>query len=216
MSNIVYPPIEDFLRSLVPQRDGRLKEMEELARAENIPIVPPETAQFLYFLTRAHRVKNVLEIGTAIGYSTIWLACGAAQQKGHVTTIEIDSRRIPQATENFARVGLDNIITVINGDALEVLTGIDDEFDMIFIDAAKNQYMDFFGECFRLLKPGGLMVADNVLFRGLVADATKAERKYQIKAKNLKEFLWLMASHPDLESTVIPIGDGLSLAVKKR
>lgn len=215
MSNIVYPQIQEFLRGLIPENEGPLKEMEEQAKRETIPIVPPETAQLLYFLSMAHKAQKILEIGTAIGYSTTWLAYGAARQGGHVTSIEIDPRRIPQAQENFNRLGIAKMITLIYGDAREVMTGMDEEFDLIFMDAAKNQYLDFFGECYRLLKPGGILVADNVLFRGLVADYEGAERKYQIKAKNLKEFLWLLSGHPNLETTVLPIGDGVSLSLKK-
>ncbi|MHB8172598.1 MAG: O-methyltransferase, partial [Thermincolia bacterium] len=166
--DITNSEVQEYIRSLLPAREGHLAEMEKDARERRIPIVSPETAAFLYIQVKAQRAKEVLEIGTAIGYSTYWLARGVEETGGRVTAVEISPGNVVEAKENWQRLGIGGQVELIEGDAVKVLPNLDRKFDFIFLDANKSRYPELFPHCYRLLKPGGVWVVDNVLFKGQV------------------------------------------------
>ncbi len=207
--------LDEYLTSLTPSRDLILREMEQEAKEDKIPIANPEVAAFLALLVKIHKSKNILEIGTATGYSTIWMARAAAFAGGKVTTIEMNHIRHRRAREYFQRAGLEKNINALLGDALEILPRLDDRFDFIFIDAAKGQYLGFFAEAYKLLAPGGILVADNVLFRGFVATGSKYPRRKRTLIVRLRNFLKLISNHPNLKTSIIPLGDGIAVCLKE-
>ncbi len=207
--------IEKYLENLLPERDGLLQEMEEAALRETIPVVTPAVGNFLAWLVRTSKAARILEIGTAIGYSTIWLARAAEVNNGHVTTIDMNLARRQEASNYFDRSGLFGRITSLAGDARKILPGLAGPFDLVFIDAAKGEYLEYFNLVQRLIKPGGMLVVDNVLFRGWVVPGAEFEPKYVRIVNSLRDFLQELNNHPDFSTSVLPLGDGLSLSIKK-
>lgn len=221
LMEIVNPLIEEFLRRVLPARDGILAELEVIAEKDKVPIIKPEVAQLLSFLVKLHKPKKILEVGTAIGYSTLWLAnamksnletSGTSEIK--LVSVEKDNQRFEEAKHNLDQEGFE-FVHLVHGDALEVLPQIEGSFDFIFIDAAKGQYLNFFDLCYPLLNLGGIMVADNVLFRGLVS-SSEVDRRYKTMIKRIKGYLDLVSNHSELETTILPIGDGVAISFKKR
>lgn len=164
MSKIVDNP-EKYFKDLIPARHELLIELEAEAERENIPIVGPLVGELLFILAAATRAQNILEIGTATGYSAIYLARGCESVDGRVITLELDRSRAASARQNFEKAGLGKRIEVREGDALNTLNELDDEFDLIFIDIEKKDYATALPDCGRLLRKGGLLVADNVAFK---------------------------------------------------
>jgi len=202
-----------YLRSLLPDRDMLLAGLEEEAEQEEIPILQPEVAQLLETLISIHQSARVLEIGTAIGYSTIRLAKAVSLRQGEVVTIELQEELRYRALENFHKASVSHLITSLGGDAREViptqLAGREKTFDLIFVDAAKGQYLEFFKLCLPLLAPGGLFVADNVLYKGWVVPGSIFPRRKKTLVVRLRHLLKLMTNHPAFNSTLLPIGDGV-------
>lgn len=216
MVSVFTPEIEAYIRNLAPERPAFMVEMEKYAVDNYVSIIPPEVAQFLTFLVRLRQARKVLEIGTAIAYSTIWLAWAVAPWDGHVTTIEINNRRVEAALKNIREAKLEDRITLLQGHAVDIIPDLQDTYDFIFIDAAKGQYQWFFEELYPRLEPGGLLVADNVLAEGKVVVPDEELRHRQKTAvRRLRDYLEMITTHPDLETTVVPLGDGIAISLKK-
>lgn len=164
MSEIVDKP-EDYFRELVPPRDELVIELEAQAEKENIPIVGPVMGELLYILAAATKAKRILELGTATGYSAIYLAKGCEPVDGIVVTLETDSDLAARARENFRQAGVSDRIEIHVANALEVLPQLQEGFDLIFLDIEKQDYVKVLPDCRRLIKKGGLLVADNVAFK---------------------------------------------------
>lgn len=210
---ITHPTIDAYLSTLVPQRSELLSRLEAEAAAEGIPIIQLPGAQTLRLLLLMHRPTSILEVGTAIGYSTIWLAQAAPQAK--VVSLELDQERIARARQNIAEAGLQERIEVIAGDAT---LGLPEHyrFDCLFIDAAKGQYQKFLDLYLPHLSEGGLVICDNVLFRGLVAEPERAEKRLRPLVDKLIRFNQGLRDHPSLETVFLPVGDGIAVSIKKR
>ena len=212
-----YPfEMEQYLESLLGERDLLLKEMEEQALKETIPVVTPTVGNFLNLLVLMGNAQAILEIGTAIGYSTIWLARAAEKTGGHVTTIDMNKDRSARALKYFERAGLQNCVTVLEGDARKILPMIDSMFDFVFIDAAKGEYLEYLNLIYPLISPGGVLVVDNVLFRGWVVPGSEFVPKYDRMVNGLREFLGDLCQNPDFTTTVLPFGDGVSVSRRGR
>ncbi|AZR73620.1 hypothetical protein BBF96_09595 [Anoxybacter fermentans] len=215
MSEFITDWLQKFLKDTVPPRDPLLKKLEEQAACEHIPIIYPEVGQFLYFLIRLQKPKSILEVGTAIGYSTIWMA-RAAGPETQIKTIEINEDRAYQAWLNFKEAGIEKQIQSIVGDAIDMIGKLDTSFDLIFLDAAKGQYLNFFKEVIDLLNPGGLIVADNVLLNGWVANHKLIpHRRMKTMVNRMTDYIKLVMNHPELTSAIVPIGDGMALSLKE-
>jgi len=214
MSGVTYDYMEQYLRGLIPSNNIIMKNLENFALENRVPIVQKETAKFLELMVTMKRPKKILELGTAIGYSAILmnLTSGGLSE---ITTIERDEKMIEIAKSNIEKYGLQNKITIIEGDCLEALENLKDEFDMIFIDAGKGHYNHFLPHCLRLLKKEGVLIADNVLFRGMVASKEIATRRKITIIKRMKSYLELVSNNDELITSVIPMGDGISVTVRK-
>lgn len=213
-NEINYPHILSFLNAVTQQAHPLLNEMEEYARKAYIPIIQRESARLLQVLCMLTKPRRILEIGTAIGYSSILLA-ETLVQPGIVDTIELDEERADEAERYIHRAGLDRTIRVLRGDAYEVLQCLQSPYDFIFLDAAKGQYMEFLPQCLRLLNPGGLLISDNILYRGIVAKEGPVEHKHRTIAVRLKAYIQALMSDESLLTSIIPIGDGMAVSIKK-
>ncbi len=213
MSKITYDYMEDYIRGLIPERTGTLKEIEDFARENGVPIVQKETGVFLEFMTSMKKPKKILELGTAVGFSSI-LMYESAGVEPDIVTIERDEKMIEMAKVNLDRFNLRDKIKIEQGDCLEVLERLDDKFDLIFMDAGKGHYNHFLPHCLRLLKDDGIIVADNVLFRGMVASQELVKRRKITIVKRMRTYLNLVTQDESLITSVIPMGDGI--AVTKR
>jgi predicted O-methyltransferase YrrM len=213
MSEITYDYMEEYIRGLISDRDGILNEIENFARENGVPIVQKETGVFLEFMTSMKKPKRILELGTAIGFSSI-LMYQAAGTEPEIVTIERDERMIELANVNLNKFNLSEKIKIEEGDCLGVLEKLTEPFDLIFMDAGKGHYNHFLPHCLRLLKEDGIIVADNVLFRGMVASQDLVKRRKITIVKRMRTYLELVTQDKDLITSVIPMGDGI--AVTKR
>lgn len=204
-----------FIDSLDGGNTPFLDEIEKSALEAQVPVVRKPMQSLLKFLLAYAKPKDILEVGTAVGFSAL-LMSEYGPEDCRITTVEKYEKRIPVARENFRRGGREDRITLLEGDASEVLKGLTGCYDMIFMDAAKGQYLNFLPEVLRLLKPGGLLVSDNVLQEGDVIQSryAVARRDRTIHAR-MREYLYRLKHSPDLETVVLPVGDGAALTTKK-
>lgn len=210
---IVPPYITEYLREVIPPSEGILKELEIFARENSVPIVQPETARLLKTLVQMNAPKRILEVGCAIGYSAILMA---SESEATVTTMECDENMVKIAEENIKKAKLSDRIFVINKDAREYFSTLSGEYDMIFLDGPKAHYIYMLNDCIRLLKPGGVLIADNVLYKGMTADEEHVVRRKITIVKRLKHFIAAQMRRPELSAVLLPLGDGVTVAVKKR
>ncbi len=210
MGGITADAVEDYLYSLLPVRDEVLAEMEAEAAKRQIPIVGPAVARILYQLAVISNAKKVFEMGSAIGYSTIWWA-RAVGKGGRVFYTDGDRKNAQQARDYFERAKVADQITVSVGDALELLSEQKQEFDIIFNDVDKEDYPRVLRLAVPRLRKGGLFVTDNVLWSGRVADPKDKEAT----TKAIMEFNKLLYGSPELFTTILPIRDGIAVAIKK-
>jgi len=212
LSKIVYDYIEDYIRGLIKQDDELIKEMECYAGENHVPIIQPEVARFLSFIIKVKGVKRILEVGTAIGYSAVVMhkAAGGCS----IATIERNEDMAKKAYENIEKAGLEEDIKIMQGEAEEVLKNMDEKFDLILLDAAKGQYLEFFGECDRMLNKGGIIFADNVLFRGMVATNELVIRRKITIVKRMRKYLKYMSENENYDTSVLPLGDGVAVSFK--
>lgn len=211
---INYEYINEYVRNTIKQEDGILAELERFAEENHVPIVHPEVARLLVVLGKLTRPRRILEIGTAIGYSAI-LFSTILQPGGKIDTIERYDVMVDRAISNIKKAGLEDTIAVMAGDALEVLRCLDKQYDMVFVDAAKGQYLEFLPECLRMLNKGGLLISDNVLYKGMVATDDLVVRRKKTIVKRMRDYLDVICHHEELETSLIPMGDGIALSYKK-
>ena len=209
MGGITVGAVEDYLYSMLPPRDEVLTEIEAEAAKRKIPIVGPAVGRVLHQLARMTNAKSVFELGSAIGYSTIWWA-RAVGEGGRVIYTDGDRKKADEARRYFARAGVTQQITVKTGDALELLSEEKQPFDIIFNDVDKEDYPRVFKLAVPRLRKGGLFVTDNVLWSGKVAQNKPSEPS----TKAIQEFNQLLYHSPDLFTTILPIRDGVAVAIK--
>lgn len=203
-----------FINSFDKGNTPFLNQIEKEARAERVPIVRTQTQNLLRFLMAVHRPLNILEIGTAVGFSAL-LMSEYAPEGCRITTIEKYEKRIPVARENFRRAGKEESITLLEGDAAELLRTLEGAYDFIFMDAAKGQYLHFLPDAVRLLAEGGLLVSDNVLQDGDVLESRFAvtRRNRTIHAR-MRDYLYELTHHELLETVILPVGDGVAVSTR--
>ncbi|HHT49856.1 MAG TPA: O-methyltransferase [Eubacteriaceae bacterium] len=205
--------IEHYIQGLLPKPSPFLKKMEDRAEKLHIPIIHPEVSQFITLLLKGQNCKNLLEVGTAIGYSAI-IFSKAMGKDSRVVTIEREREMIHKAKENIKEAGLEDNITILGGEAGEILPTLTDSFDCIFLDGAKGHYLDFLPNCLKLLKDNGLLISDNVLFRGMIASDKLVKRRKITIVKRMRKYLAAISHHPQLKTSIIPLGDGLAISLK--
>ena len=205
----------DYILSLDKDESPLIRTIEQEAVRDYVPIIRKESRNLLRVLLKIKTPGRVLEVGTAIGFSAILMG-ECLPDDSHITTIEKYEKSIPVARENFKRAGMEEKITLIEGDASEVLKELSGSFDFIFMDAAKGQYIHFFPEVMRLLRSGGILVSDNVLQDGDVVESRYAVvRRNRTIHSRMREYLWTLKHMDGLETIVLPIGDGMTVSVKE-
>ena len=204
-----------FIHSLEMPESDFLETIEQEALAAHVPIIRKETKSLLKVLVGIRKPMQILEVGTAVGFSALVMNA-YAPEGSHITTIEKYEKRIPIARENFRRAGKETEITLLEGDALEVMKGLSGSYDFIFMDAAKGQDIHYMPEVMRLLGTGGILVSDNVLQDGDVIESRFAvERRNRTIHSRMREYLYALKHNEELLTSVIPLGDGVALSVRK-
>lgn len=205
-----------YIRSLERPENPVIEAIEQEALENFVPIIRKETQSFLKVMMLMNRPARVLEVGTAVGFSAI-LMSEYLPEGSHITTIENYEKRIPVARNNFKRAGKEEQITLIEGDALEVMKTLEGPYDFIFMDAAKGQYIHYMPEAARLLSEGGILMSDNVLQDGDIIESRFAvERRNRTIHSRMRDYLYELKHSDVLETSIIPLGDGVALSIKKK
>lgn len=204
-----------FIDSLDPGNTPFLNEIEREAIRTNVPIIRRQVQSLIKLLLAMQKPASILEVGCAIGFSTL-LMSEYAPVDCHITTIEKYEKRIPIARENFRRAGIEDRITLLEGDAADILRELEGAYDMIFMDAAKGQYIHFLPDVLRLLPAGGILLSDNVLQDGDIIESRFAvTRRNRTIHSRMREYLYELKHHPELETVILPVGDGVTISTKR-
>ncbi len=204
-----------FINSMETENSSILEEIEKEALDTFVPIIRKEMQSFLKVILAMNKPMRILEVGTAVGFSALLMSENVSENC-KITTIEKYEKRIPIAQENFKRAGKENQITLLEGDALEILQGLEGSYDFIFMDAAKAQYIAYMPEVLRLLEVGGVLVSDNVLQDGDIMESRFAvERRNRTIHSRMREYLYQLKHEESLVTAIIPLGDGVALSIKK-
>lgn len=212
MDNILYPSQKKYLEKFLINDDPLITEMEIFAKKNKVPILKKDSAQLLELLIRIIEPKYVLELGTAIAYSSIRIARNL-NEKSIVYTIEKSKDNLSIAKENIKKSSLEGKINLIFGNTLEVLPKLDKKFDLIFLDADKLDYKQLFDYSMPLLKKGGVVFVDNLLWHGLAASA-RVPNDQKLSTKIIREFNEMFTSQTNLKTTILPVGDGIGIGIK--
>jgi len=208
--------LNNYLQGLLPVKDDWIVSLESQAEEEKVPVMDAVSMQFVMQLVRLMKPRRILEIGTAIGYSALRML--EASPGSSIVTIERDEIRFKQATRNISSQNKQQKIQLVFGDALEKMQefGAADEcFDLVFIDAAKGQYKRFFELADSMVTSGGLIISDNVLFRGYVANPAEAPKRFRKMVEKLHAYNQMITAHENYETSIVPIGDGVAISYKK-
>lgn len=207
--------INAFIDSLDTGNTLLLNEIEKEARETNVPIIRTQVQSLIRLLLAVRKPMSILEVGCAVGFSAL-LMSEYAPEGCHITTIEKYEKRIPVARENFRRAGREEQITLLEGDAADILSRMQGSYDMIFMDAAKGQYIHFLPHVLRLLAPEGILLSDNVLQDGDILESRFAvTRRNRTIHSRMREYLYALKHHPELETVILPVGDGVTVSVRK-
>lgn len=210
--------LQQYLQNLQPNLQGELGKIQQEALENNIPIIPNEVVHLLGVLLSIIRPKKILEIGTAVGFSSSFMS-RYLQKGGKITTIERYQPMIQKAKENIKKLNLEDTINILEGDANEILKNLnvedDEKFDVIFMDAGKGQYINILPDVYRLLKVGGVIIADDILQDGTVAkDKAEIVRRQRTIHYRLNDFLWEITHNPALNTSILTVGDGVAICYK--
>lgn len=213
---IVDERIVSYIHSLEKTNSDILEKIEKEAHEDNVPIIRKEMESFLRVMLELKRPKRILELGTAVGYSAI-LMSECIEKKSKIVTIENYEKRIPIAKQNIKDAGKEKVIELLEGDAMEIMPTLqENQFDFVFMDAAKAQYIHFLPEVMRLMKKGAVLITDNVLQEGdLIESKYVVRRRDRTIHKRMREYLEVVKNSKDLETSIVPIGDGITVSVKK-
>lgn len=204
-----------YINSLYVPNTDYLNNLEEQAHKDYVPVIRKDVQNLLKFLLKIHKPVRILEVGTAIGFSAILMA-EYNPVSCEIITIENYAKRIPIARQNFKDSGYENVINLLEGDANEILKQLEGEFDFVFMDAAKGQYLNFLPEILRLLKTGGILVSDNTLQDGYVKESRYAMgRRDRTIHTRMREYLYTLTHSKCLDTVILPIGDGITISYKK-
>ena len=214
MNYVTDDTMNAYLRTVQPMYDGVLGEIQREAIAAEVPIIPLETARLLSVLLTMQKPKHILEIGTAVGFSA-GLMCCYLPEDGTVTTIDRFEVMLKDARVNIKRMGLEDKIKILEGDAANILPTLEGPYDVIFLDAAKGQYINYMPEAIRLLSEEGVLVSDNVLQDGDIIESRFAvQRRNRTIHSRMREYLYELKHDERLETAIIPLGDGVAISRK--
>lgn len=209
---LIDPVTEAYLRNLPSSLPAELRDLEQAVRREGYPVSSPEAIEFLILVCRMMQPRRILEIGTCVGFSALTMLSSC--KEATIDTVERNPAMIPDAKANLARYG-GGAVTLFEGDAAVILPNLTGPYDLIYLDAAKGQYINYLPQCVRLLREGGVLVADDVLFRGQVSAGKPDCHRNQTIVNRLDEFIRALKTHPQLTTTVLPISDGMTVSVKR-
>lgn len=212
---IVEERMRTYLNSLDQGNTTFLEELETEALKNGVPIIRKEMQSYMKVMLSIIKPKKILEVGTAVGFSTL-LMCTYGPEELHIDTIENYEKRIPVARENFRKAGMESRVTLYEGDAGEILKTLEGPYDLIFMDAAKGQYIHWLPDVMRLMRKGSVLLSDNVLQEGnLIESHYLVERRDRTIYKRMREYLYILKHEERLETSILPLGDGVSLSVMK-
>lgn len=204
-----------YINSLDAGNPAYLDELEAYAIQTQVPIIRKEMQSFMRTMLLMNKPKRILEVGTAIGFSAL-LMSEFMPQDGHITTIENYEKRIPIARANFQKYGKEDRITLLEGDAAEVLKTLEEPYDFIFMDAAKGQYIHYLPQIMRILTPGGVLISDNVMQDGDIIESKYAiTRRDRTIHRRMREYLYTLTHHEELQTSILTLGDGVAVSVRK-
>ena len=212
---IVDERMRTYINSLDMGNTPFLEKLEQIALRDRVPIIRREMQSFIKMFLALNQPKRILEVGTAVGFSTL-LMCEYGPEDLQIVTIENYEKRIPIARENFRKAERESQITLLEGDAGEILKGLKGSFDMIFMDAAKGQYINWLPDVKRLMKKGSVLISDNVLQEGdIIESHYLVERRNRTIYKRMREYLYQLKHDPALVTSILPLGDGVTVSVKQ-
>lgn len=214
MNNINEEYVEEYIKSILPERPDFMFKMERYAYENHVPIIHPEVAQFLMVILKIKRPLKILEVGTAIGYSAMVMAY-STDDDTEIFTIEKREDMIQLANENIGDSIYKDRIKIMPGKAEEILPNLKEKYDFIFLDAAKGHYLDFFKSCSNVLNSGGIIVSDNVLYKGMVASDQLVIRRKKTIVKRMRQYLKHISNLKGFSSCVLPLGDGVAITYKE-
>lgn len=212
MDNINREYIDVYINSLIKEDVDKLNKFRLYCDERNLPIIHKEVAQFIKLIINMKNIENIIEIGTNVGYSSIFMS-KAMKDKGNIVTLERSEKFYNEAIKNINDFGLENNIKVLFGDAVDILDNVEGNFDMAFIDAAKSYYRVFFDKCAAMMKPGGIIISDNVLYQGMIASEELVVRRKKTLVRNLRDYLKYISQDEKYITSVLPLGDGLAVTL---
>lgn len=214
MDNINREYISTYINSLICDDEEKLEDFRKECENMKLPIIHKEVGQFIKLIIRQLGAESIIEVGTNVGYSAIFM-CRVMGDSGRVVTVERSDKFYHEALKNIEKFGLEDRIDVCFGDALEVLDKVEGIFDMAFIDAAKSSYKIFFDKCLSKMKPGGIILSDNVLYQGMIATDRLVVRRKKTLVRNLRNYLKYISQDERFITSVLPLGDGLAVTLIK-
>jgi len=214
MDNINREYIDTYINSLIKDEDEKLDRFREYCESRSLPIIHKEVGQFIKLIINQLNAKRIIEVGTNVGYSSIFMS-KVMNSEGNVVTLERSEKFYEEALKNIKDFGLEDNIEVLFGDATENLDNIEGTFDMAFIDAAKSYYKIFFDKCCKMMKPGGIIISDNVLYQGMIATDDLVVRRKKTLVRNLRNYLEYISHDERYITSVLPLGDGLAVTLIK-
>lgn len=204
-----------FVNSYLPSKSQFLEELESYAMKQHVPVIRKEMQGLLSVLIASARPASILEIGTAIGFSSLYME-EVSDRPVHITTIENYEKRFLEAEQNVKKAGKEDVIRLLYGDAQKILPTLEEKYDLIFMDAAKGQYLHFLDDTLRLLSENGILLSDNIFQDGdLIESRFAVTRRNRTIHKRMREYLYQITHHPDLTTTILTVGDGTAISVKR-
>jgi len=214
MENINREYIDVYINSLIKDEDEKLEIFRNECVDNQLPIIHKEVGQFIKLTIKQLNAKRIIEVGTNAGYSSIFMS-QVMNNEGRVVTLERSEKFFQEALQNIKRFNLEKNIEVHFGDAVEILDKIDGSFDMAFIDAAKSHYTTFFDKCCKMMKSGGIIISDNVLYKGMIATDDLVIRRKKTLVRHMREYLKYISNDERYITSVLPLGDGLAVTLIK-
>ncbi len=214
MDNINREYIDTYINSLIKDEDEKLQKFREECESRELPIIHKEVGQFIKLTIKQLKARRIIEIGTNVGYSSIFMSY-IMNLEGKVVTIERSEKFYQEALKNVESFGLEKNIDIQFGDASEIMDSVEGTFDMAFIDAAKSYYKIFFDKCYQKMKPGGIIISDNVLYQGMIATDELVVRRKKTLVRNLRNYLEYISHDDRYVTSVLPLGDGVAVTLIK-
>lgn len=214
MENINREYIDVYINSLIKDEDEKLECFRKECLERQLPIIHKEVGQFIKLMIKQLNAKSIIEVGTNVGYSSIFMS-KVMNSEGKVVSLERNEKFYLEAIKNIKQFGLEKNIEVIFGEAVDILDNINGSFDIAFIDAAKSYYTTFFDKCSKMMKTGGVIISDNVLYQGMIASDDLVVRRKKTLVRNMREYLEYISHDERYVTSILPLGDGLAVTLIK-